>query len=130
VKTLILAATALALAGAAQAQTIWRCGNSYSGSPCPGGSTVAAVDDRPATDIEAAQRVAEREQHLAAQLRSERAQREGPPGSGLAGIRDRRKAKAPSAQPLRKPPVPKLRKRPEDPGTWPAAVPSSRRGRG
>jgi len=130
VKTLLLAAAALALAAAAQAQSIWRCGNSYSESPCPGGSTVAAVDDRPAADIEAAQRVAEREQHLAAQLRAERAQREGPPGSGLAGIRDHRAAKATSARPLRKPQVLKLQKRPEDPGTWPAAVPSSRRGRG
>ncbi len=128
-KTLLIATAALALAGAAQAQTIWRCGTSYSDAPCPGGSTVAAVDTRPAADIEAAQRVAEREQHLAEQLRAERAQREGPPGSGLAGIRDHRVAKGP-ARPLRKPQVLKLRKPPEAPGTWPAVVPASRRGRG
>jgi hypothetical protein len=128
-KTLLIATTALALAGAAQAQTIWRCGNSYADSPCATGSTVVAVDTRPAADIEAAQRVAEREQHLAEQLRAERAEREGPRGSGLAGIRDHRVAQA-TARPLRKPQALKLRKPPEEPGTWPAAVPASRRGRG
>jgi hypothetical protein len=129
VKTLLTAAAVLALAGAAQAQTIWRCGNSYSDAPCPGGSTVTAAATRPASDIEAAQRVAEREQHLAEQLRAERAQREGPAGSGLAGIRDHRVAKA-TGKPVRKPQALKLRKPPEAPGTWPAVVPASRRGRG
>jgi hypothetical protein len=40
--TLILAT--LALAAPAQAQTVYRCGSSYSQQPCPGGQPVAAAD--------------------------------------------------------------------------------------
>ncbi|MEK9803190.1 MAG: hypothetical protein VW475_07305 [Curvibacter sp.] len=36
----------LACGTVAQAQTVYRCGNSYSQTPCPGGSTVDATDSR------------------------------------------------------------------------------------
>jgi hypothetical protein len=41
-KDLLLAAT-LSLAAAASAQTVWRCGNSYSTQPCAGGSSFEAA---------------------------------------------------------------------------------------
>ncbi len=46
--TLILAT--LALAASAQAQTVYRCGSSYSQQPCPGGQPVAASDARAPAD--------------------------------------------------------------------------------
>ncbi|HEY0825158.1 MAG TPA: hypothetical protein VGD76_15330 [Ramlibacter sp.] len=46
--TLILAT--LALAASAQAQTVYRCGSSYSQQPCPGGTPVAASDARTPAD--------------------------------------------------------------------------------
>ncbi len=36
----------LALAATAPAQTVYRCGNSYSQQPCPGGNAVDASDSR------------------------------------------------------------------------------------
>ncbi|MBX9872442.1 MAG: hypothetical protein K2X75_10630 [Burkholderiaceae bacterium] len=42
----LLAATALACCATVPAQTVYRCGNSYSQTPCPGGSAVDATDRR------------------------------------------------------------------------------------
>lgn len=55
--TLILAT--LALAASAQAQTVYRCGSSYSQQPCPGGTPVAASDARTPADAARATRAAE-----------------------------------------------------------------------
>lgn len=41
---------ALAFAALAQAQTVYRCGSSYSQQPCPGGTPVAASDPRTPAD--------------------------------------------------------------------------------
>lgn len=41
-KNLILVATLAFTAGAAGAQTVWRCGNSYSTQPCAGGTSFEA----------------------------------------------------------------------------------------
>jgi hypothetical protein len=41
-----LVLVALALAATAQAQTVYRCGSSYSQQPCPGGTPVATTDAR------------------------------------------------------------------------------------
>ena len=46
--TLVLAT--LALAASAQAQTVYRCGSSYSQQPCAGGQPVAASDARAPAD--------------------------------------------------------------------------------
>jgi hypothetical protein len=49
----IILAAALVLCGTlAQAQTVYRCGNSYSQQPCPGAAPIAAADPR--TPAEAA----------------------------------------------------------------------------
>jgi hypothetical protein len=42
----LVALLLLGLAATAQGQTVYRCGNSYSQQPCPGGSTVDATDSR------------------------------------------------------------------------------------
>jgi hypothetical protein len=51
-KHTILAAALVLCAPWAPAQTVYRCGNSYSQQPCPGGAPVAAADPR--TPAEAA----------------------------------------------------------------------------
>jgi hypothetical protein len=121
-KLLITSTVLLALAQAASAQTIWRCGSSYSEVPCAAGTSLEAPQPRPAADIEAAQRSADSERRYGEQLRAERFQREGPRGSGVAGI-----------GPV-KPAVTKPRKarqqRPEGPDTFRAIAPSSRRAKG
>lgn len=42
----ILAIMAMTLCSGLQAQTVYRCGSSYSQTPCPGGNTVDATDSR------------------------------------------------------------------------------------
>lgn len=83
---LLIVMTALPLCGAAE-QTIWRCGNSYSATPCTQGRPVEAVLARPAADLQAAQSLAERDKRLAQQLQQHR-QREEAAASrqGAAGI--------------------------------------------
>lgn len=45
---LILAIAAMSLCTGLSAQTVYRCGSSYSQTPCPGGGTVDATDSRSA----------------------------------------------------------------------------------
>ncbi|MES2719252.1 MAG: hypothetical protein V4795_26055 [Pseudomonadota bacterium] len=74
------AALALVLAAAAQAQApasgVYRCGNAYSSTPCPGGQPVAADDVR--SDAQRQQALAAKTQdaRLARQLAAERKARE------------------------------------------------------
>ena len=73
-------ALALLLASAALQATaagpIYRCGTSYSQTPCPGGKLVDAADPRSAAQRAEAQRIAARERRDAAQLERERRARE------------------------------------------------------
>jgi hypothetical protein len=72
--TLILAA-ALALASpGAGAQTVWRCGNSYSQQPCAGGTPVDVSE--PATSRFVATPVASTDAKLAAQMERARLEQE------------------------------------------------------
>jgi len=66
---ILLACTALSTA---QAQTVYRCGNAYSQSPCPGAQTVEASDPRSPAQQAEGQRVADDERRLAAEMRRER----------------------------------------------------------
>ena len=67
-------------AGSALAQTpangVYRCGNSYSDAPCPGGQTVATDDARSAAQQRQAQEVKQRDTAMAEQLATERRARE------------------------------------------------------
>jgi len=74
-----LCVAALLLAGAAQAQTVWRCGadgRSYSSSPCPEGRPMAGTGAPTAADVQAAHAVAARDKALAREMAQERRERE------------------------------------------------------
>ena len=62
----------LAALGACYAQPVYRCGNTYSSIPCPGGQVVEATDPRTAAQRAEARRVASDEKKLAADMRRER----------------------------------------------------------
>lgn len=67
----------VAAAAAAQADTVYRCGNGeYRSTPCPGGVPIDAADDRTAEQRIEAQAAARREAALAARLSAERRERE------------------------------------------------------
>ena len=64
------------LAAAASAETVYRCGNSYSNAPCAGAAAVEVDDSRDATQRAEARAVAMRERQLAAELVRDRHGRE------------------------------------------------------
>jgi hypothetical protein len=79
-KTLPLAGAAGLLAFAsllgpmpdAHAQTVYRCGNTYSSTPCEGGTAVNAADPRSAEQARAAQQASKREAAQAKALQQSR----------------------------------------------------------
>ena len=87
-KLALLLAAAL-LSGTAGAQNVWRCGNAYADSPCPGGRAVAVADERSAEQVAAATETAARDERLASSLAAERSRREAEArrqGGGLMAI--------------------------------------------
>jgi len=58
--------------GSAQAQAIYRCGQTYSQVPCPDGRIIDSSDPRTAAQRAEAKRVAIRERQLAAKLENDR----------------------------------------------------------
>ncbi len=70
----------LAMAGLAEAQTsaasVYRCGNAYSSTPCPGGQAVAADDARSDTQRQQAQAAKQQDARLARELAVERRARD------------------------------------------------------
>lgn len=56
----------------AHAQTIYRCGNTYSSTPCEGGSAVNAADPRSAEQARAARQTAKRDAQQGRLMQSER----------------------------------------------------------
>jgi len=81
--SLVIAAMALLLAGAAQAQSpdpaprVYRCGDSYGTTPCPGGKPVAVDDSRTDEQRRQAQAVKVQDARLADELAAERRARDG-----------------------------------------------------
>ena len=73
--TCILTAAALP----SWATPVYRCGQTYSQSPCPGGHEVEATDPRSAAQRAEAQRQIARDQALAAQMEHDRRAREANP---------------------------------------------------
>lgn len=66
----------LLLAAAAHGQTVYRCGNSYSQQPCPGGTTVQTADERTPEQRQAQQANTQRQRRVADRLETERLQEE------------------------------------------------------
>lgn len=73
----LVAVLLLPLAAAAPAQTVYRCGNSYSEQPCPEGSAVRADDSRTPQQQKAARDSARQERHTGDALEKQRLQAEG-----------------------------------------------------
>jgi hypothetical protein len=73
-----LAATlALVLfAAGAPAQTVYRCGTTYTDAPCPEGRIVAAADPRSGAERQAAKAVVQRDHALGRELAAQREARE------------------------------------------------------
>ena len=96
-------------AGSAQAQNVYRCGESYSTQPCPGATVVPTDDPRSAAQRAQADAATRRDAKSAAVLEKERLRQEGKPApatilapaTGDAPTDDR---KAPQAR-LKKPEV-------------------------
>lgn len=68
--------TVLLLPPAAQAQTVYRCGSTYSQTPCPGAQVVEAHDARSASDKAQADATTREQAAKARALEQERQQRE------------------------------------------------------
>lgn len=75
---LLLLSLATSVAAPAWAAEVYRCGQTYQDTPCPGAKTVQVDDQRDASQQQAARAVAAAEQRQAAQLAAERQAREAP----------------------------------------------------
>ncbi|MCJ0765312.1 hypothetical protein [Variovorax terrae] len=71
----LLLALAGLLAAGTHAEEVWRCGNSYGQSPCPGGIAVPADDARTAAQKAEADAATRRASQTAGQMEQERLQR-------------------------------------------------------
>ena len=87
-RSLAVVACALALSPAlAEAAPIYRCGQTYSQTPCPGGRLIDAADPRSAAQRAEARRQVERERQLAAQMERDRQDQEaGAPKAQATGF--------------------------------------------
>jgi hypothetical protein len=74
--TVLSSGAALAQAGETGATTAWRCGNSYSTQPCPGGTAVDVGDARSDTQRRQAEAVKQQDTRLAGTLAAERQARD------------------------------------------------------
>lgn len=72
----LAAACGLLLAAMAQAQGVYRCGNSYGTAPCAGGAAVVVDDARTADQRQQALAARQQDARLARQLAAERRARE------------------------------------------------------
>ncbi len=71
-----IAPALLLLATVAQGQTVYRCGNSYSQQPCPGGAAIEASDARTPEQRKAQEAGARHERRVADRLEKERLKEE------------------------------------------------------
>ncbi len=71
-----LLAWILLQSGAAMAQSVYRCGSTYSHAPCPQGQPVAVADPRHPAQVQQARAQTARDQDLADRLHRENAERE------------------------------------------------------
>ena len=87
----VLAGLMLLAGNGVQAQAseapVYRCGNTYASTPCPGGKPVDAADPRSAAQLKQAQVAQQRDARMADQLATERRAREkAAMGQQAAGI--------------------------------------------
>ena len=113
-----LALALIALAAAAHAETVYRCGpggSQYASAPCPGGRAVEAEDARTPAQRKQAEAIARQEAALAERLVQERERREAaihPAAAvGIRGERGVAPARAASAPAHAKPKKKKSKKK-------------------
>ncbi|WP_280154354.1 hypothetical protein [Piscinibacter sp. XHJ-5] len=80
----------------ATAAPIYRCGQSYSQTPCPGGKLIDSADPRTAAQRAEARRVSEREKKLAARMEQDRVSKENGEKPASASGFDSRAASTPA----------------------------------
>lgn len=85
--------------GAASAQTVYRCGNSYSQKPCAGGTAVDAADPRSAAQAADTTAAAKRNAQAANALEKERLAQDQHAAPPVIVPRPRAGASAPDAEP-------------------------------
>ena len=96
----------------APAGGVYRCGNSYSDAPCPGGQSVAADDARSAAQQRQAQEVRQRDAAMAEKVASERrAQERAAVPQRAAGIGPLAADAAKPAKPAASAPAPRKMKK-------------------
>ena len=122
--TVPVAALLLALcAVSAQAQTIYRCGESYGTQPCPGGTVVPTDDARSAAQRAQTDAATRRDARSALVLEQERLRQEGKPAPATILAPAAADAPAPDRKaPLAKPKKPEVftAVAPKKPGEAPA----------
>jgi hypothetical protein len=85
-ENIILAAALVVCSALAQAQTVYRCGNSYSQQPCPGAAPVAAADPRTPAEAARSGSVASADAKRADTMEKARiAQEKNAPKAGVIG---------------------------------------------
>ncbi|MFC5495983.1 hypothetical protein ACFPOE_00425 [Caenimonas terrae] len=98
---LLFALSALCLT--AQAQNVYRCGESYSNSPCAGATVVPTDDPRSAAQKAQTDAATKRDARLAQVLENERLKAEGKPASAVIFEQPQAHAPRPVDKPLAKP---------------------------
>jgi hypothetical protein len=86
-----------ALVGATQAAPIYRCGQTYTQTPCPGGRLIDSADPRTAAQRAVAKQIAANEKKLAARMERDRRDREAGVVPAQAAGFDSRAASAPAS---------------------------------
>jgi hypothetical protein len=81
--TLLLALSACWLPAQAQAQNVYRCGESYGNTPCPGGTVVPTDDPRSAAQRAQTDAATRRDARSAQLLEQERIRRERKPAPAI-----------------------------------------------
>ena len=114
-----------AMPGPAQAQQVYRCGNSYAQAPCPGATPVEAADPRSPEQARAAIDKTRRDAQLAREMERDRIaaeKRAGGPTSAVIGAASAASAPRPPASAHRH-----VKRRPQEvrqaPGTFTAVTP-------
>jgi hypothetical protein len=79
----LLCASLFACAAPAGAQGVYRCGNSYSQQPCPGGKEVAVEDERSAAQRAQTDKAVQRDAKAAEALEKARLKEEAKPAQAL-----------------------------------------------
>jgi phage repressor protein C with HTH and peptisase S24 domain len=116
-KRLNLIAMLLTLLGTyplgAAAQTIYRCGDSYSQKPCPGGQTIQAADERTQAQKAQTDAAIQRDSRTAATLEKNRLQQEATQARATTAAQHNAPQAAASNEPVKKSTASKKSRNPE-----------------